>query len=177
MAAVALLLPLIARPFVDGLVWGPMDFAIMGLLLLSACLAWEFVGRGGGSLSYRRGMAVAVVTALLLIWITLAVGIIGAENDPANAMYGVVLAVLVIGALAARLQPRGMARALVFTALAQMLAGLVALVAGWGSTTPSGTGAVAVLTLIFSLLWLASAWLFRRAGQEALTLQGPTTSL
>jgi hypothetical protein len=32
-----------------------------------------------------------------------------------------------------------------------------------------------VLTLIFSLLWLASAWLFRRAGQEALTLQGPTT--
>jgi hypothetical protein len=48
----------------------------------------------------------------------LAVGIIGSEDNPANLMYGGVLAVGIIGAIIARFEPHGMARALVATTLA-----------------------------------------------------------
>ena len=62
----------------------------------------------------------------MLVWINLAVGIIGSEDNPANLMYGGVLAVGVAGAVAARFRPGGMARALAATALAQ----------GWSAQSP-----------------------------------------
>lgn len=37
--------------------------------------------------AYRTALAVAIVTALLLIWLSLGVGIIGRDGDPANRMY------------------------------------------------------------------------------------------
>jgi hypothetical protein len=52
-----------------------------------------------------------------------------------------------------------MAIALVATAVAQVTVAIVALVAGYGFTGP--------LTVFFTGLWLASAWLFRKAaGRE-----------
>ena len=53
-------------------------------------------------------------------------------------MYGGVLAVGIVGAIIARFQPDGMARALVATALAQMVVAVIALIAGWGSGTGRG---------------------------------------
>jgi hypothetical protein len=88
----------------------------------------------------------------------LAVGIIGSEENPANLMYGGVLAVGIMGAVLARFQPHGMARALVGTALAQALVAVIALSAGWGSAL--------ILTGIFVALWLTSAQLFRKAARE-----------
>ena len=66
----------------------------------------------------------------------LAVGIIGTEDNPANLMYGGVLAVGIVGAIIARFQPHGMARALVATALAQALVAVIALIAGLGFAGP-----------------------------------------
>jgi hypothetical protein len=149
----------------DEVDWDEIDFAVAGALLFGACGAWE-LARRTGTIAYRAAVGVAVVATLVLIWINLAVGIIGSEDDPGNLLYGGVLAVGILGALGARFQPRGMARALVATALAQMLAGVVALVAGLGSTAASWPGAILVLTGVFAVLWLASAWLFRKAARE-----------
>ena len=88
----------------------------------------------------------------------LAVGIIGNENNPANLMHGGVLSVGIIGAIVARLQPLGMAHALVATALAQALVAVIALIIGLGNTL--------ILTGLFVALWLTSAWLFRKAARE-----------
>ena len=71
-----------------------------------------------------------------------------------------VLAVAVIGALLARFRPDGLARALVATALAQLLVGAVALIAGPGPAPPWDA---LVLCGFFAALWLLSAGLFRRA--------------
>ena len=76
-------------------------------------------------------------------------------------MYGGVLAVGIIGACIARFQPDGMARALVATALAQMVVAVIALLAGLGST-----GDIVMLMGFFAGLWLLSAWLFRKAARE-----------
>ena len=87
-----------------------------------------------GNSAYRAAVGVALAAAFILVWVNLAVGIIGSEDNPANVMYGGVLAVGIIGAIIARFQPHGMARALVATALAQALVAVIALIAGWGST-------------------------------------------
>jgi hypothetical protein len=73
-------------------------------------------------------------------------------------MYGGVLAVGIIGAVIARFQPHGMARALVATALAQVSVAVIALIGGLGYAL--------VLTGFFVALWLTSAGLFRRAARE-----------
>jgi hypothetical protein len=66
-----------------------------------------------------------------------------------------VLAVGIIGTLIARFQPRGMARALFATALAQMLVAVIAQIARLGFTF--------ILNGFFAALWVGSALLFRRA--------------
>ena len=66
--------------------------------------------------------------AFLIVWLNAAAGLIGIEDDdPANLLYVGVLAIGFIGAIIARLQPRGLARALFATALAQALVGAIAL--------------------------------------------------
>ena len=66
-------------------------------------------------------VAVTVISAMLLVWINLAVGIVGNEVHPANLMYVGVLAVGLLGALLSRGQSRGMARAMSAMALCQTL--------------------------------------------------------
>jgi hypothetical protein len=107
--------------FTDEVVWGPTDFVVAGVLLFGTGITYELLARKAGNIAYRAAVGAAVATALLLVWMNLAVGIIGHEEDPANLMYVGVLAVGIVGALIARFQPEGMARALVAMALVQAL--------------------------------------------------------
>src|SRR3712207_9407040 len=100
----------------------------MGAMLFGACGAFELAARMTGNNAYRAAVAVAVVAVFLLVWINLAVGVIGSEDNPANLLYLGVLAVGFLGAIIAGLRPRGMARTLFAMALAQALVPLIALV-------------------------------------------------
>jgi hypothetical protein len=111
---------------------------------------------------YRSAMGVALGTTLVLIWLSLGVGIIGADGDPANLMYFGVVAVGVIGAVIARFQPHGMARALLAMALAQGLVAMIALIARLGLPW-SGPAEILLLNGFFVALFLGSAWLFKRS--------------
>jgi hypothetical protein len=163
-AAIILLLALLANQFVEGAAWSPADFVFAGALLLGVCLTYEFLARTTANVAYRAAVGVAVAAAFILIWLSLSVGIIGRDGDPANLMYLGVLAVGAVGALIARLHPTGMARALFATALAQMSVALFALVAGLGYPW-SGPLELSVLNGFFVALFLGSAWLFRRAAR------------
>jgi hypothetical protein len=165
-AALILLLPLVAMQFTDEVVWDETDFAVIGVMLFGACGAYELAARMTGNIAYRAAVGVAVVAAFILIWINLAVGVIGSEDNPANLMYGGVLAVGIFGALIVRFQPHGMAHALAATALVQALVGVLALIAGLGSTGANWPGVIVVLTGLFGALWLISAWMFRKAARE-----------
>ena len=113
---------------------------------------------------YRFAVGVALAAAFILIWLSLGVGIIGKDGDPANLMYFGVLAVEIIGAIIARLQPHGMARALFATAFAQALVAVIALIAGLGLPW-SGPAEILGLNGFFIALFAGSAWLFRRAAR------------
>ncbi len=165
-AVLILLMPLAAMQFTEALAWDGADFALLGAMLFAACGACELAARTSGGTAYRAATTIAVAAALLLVWLNLAVGLIGSEDDPANLMHGGVLLLGIVLACIGRLRPRGMARALVATALAQVLVGAIAVLAGLGAEGANWPWTVVLLTAAFAALWLASAWLFRRAARE-----------
>lgn len=111
---------------------------------------------------YRLAAGLAIVATLLIVWINLAVGIIGEPDHPANLLYAGVPAVALAGALVARFRPGGMANALLLAALAQALVGAVTLAARLGAPVTPWQSYV-VLNAILLAFWLSSARLFRRA--------------
>jgi hypothetical protein len=163
-AALILLLPLVAMQFTDEVNWDVADFAFAGALLIGTGVTYELAVRKTGDTAYRSAVGVALAAAFILAWMNLAVGIIGTEDNPANLMYIGVLAVGFIGAIIARFQPDGMARALFATALAQALVAVIALLAGLGSPW-SGPGEILILNGFFVALFVGSAWLFRKAAR------------
>ena len=116
--------------------------------------------------SYRFATILALATAFILVWLIGAVGVIGVEGDPFDLMYFGVLAVGLIGAIAARLQPHGMARALFATAFAQALVTFVALVVGKHQSSVSSVPEILILNGFFIALFLGSARLFRNAARQ-----------
>ena len=115
--------------------------------------------------AYRAAVGVALAAAFVLVWLSLGVGIIGADGDPANTMYFGVLAVGIVGAIVARFRPHGMARALFATALAQALVAVIALIAGLGLPW-SPPLEILALNGFFVALFVGSALLFRYSGRE-----------
>lgn len=165
--ALLLLIPLVAMQFTDEVKWGVFDFVFAGALLFGAALSYELIAKKGGATAYRTAVGVAVATALILVWVNAAVGIIG-DDESFNMMYFGVLAIGAIGALLARFRPEGMALALAVTATAQMLVpSIVLAIPGLRGALmePPGVGAVFALNAVFAALWLLSAWLFWKAGR------------
>jgi len=161
--ALILLLPLLAMQFTDEVVWDLADFAVAGALLFGTGLTYELVARKIGSIEYRVAVGVALAAALILVWANLAVGLIGSEDELANVMYVGVLAVGLIGAIIARFRPRGMARALFATALAQALVAVIALIAGMHQYSGSSVSEIVYVNVFFVALFIVSALLFQRA--------------
>jgi hypothetical protein len=168
--ALLLLIPLVAMQFTDEVVWSLADFVVAGVLLFGTGLAFELVARKGGTFAYRAAVGVACAAALLLIWLNLAVGLIGSEDHPANLMYIGVLAIAFIGAYFARFRPLAMSRALFATALAQTLVTAIVMIA-WELPASSGVAEVVGVNAFFVALWVVSALLFRHAGDHSFKIQ------
>ena len=164
--------------FTDGVAWGPVDFALAGVLLVGTGLVLQLAARQAGNTAYRAAVGVALAAAFLLVWMILAVGVIGEAGDPADLMYVGVLAVGIVGAGVARFQPEGMARALLATALAQALVAVIALIAGKHEAPISSVAELVGLNGLFVALFVGSAWLFTRArgGAPATAAASPSAT-
>jgi hypothetical protein len=58
----------------DGWHWDFFDFCVMGALLFGAGLCYEFFARKLGTRKRRLALGVAILSAVLAIWVELAVG-------------------------------------------------------------------------------------------------------
>jgi len=116
--------------------------------------------------AYRSAVAVAVGAAVFLVWGMAALGVVGIEGDPADLMFFGVLAVGIGGAIVARFQPDGMARAMLVTAAATILVGVIALMLGKHEAEYSSVLEILGLTGMFATLFAGSAWLFRSAAEQ-----------
>ena len=158
--AALLSIPLIAMQFSNEVTWTASDFAVAGTLFLVAGSAYQFVALKAPNVVYRFAAALAVFTALFLIWINLAVGIIGSEDNPQNWIYVCVLAVEFMGVLISRLKARGMANAMFASAVSIAAIGVYAIVARLDDV-PHMVG----IHLMFTLMFTSAGLLFRRAAE------------
>ena len=76
-AAVLLALPAVAMQFTDEVDWSGADFFVMAVLLGALCLGIEQVVTRTASTKTRIGVAAGLVGLFVIIWIELAVGIVG----------------------------------------------------------------------------------------------------
>jgi hypothetical protein len=128
------------------------------------------------STDYRTAVGAAFASLLILFWRIGAVGIMGTGDEhPADLMYIVVPVVGIIGAIIARFQPHGMARAMFAMALAQMLVPAIVVVAEL-NLVPISMSELISFTLIvngpFAALFIGSGLLFGRAARK----QRPVTA-
>ncbi|MFN3596468.1 MAG: hypothetical protein ACK41D_04285 [Rubricoccaceae bacterium] len=170
-AALLLLAPLIAMQFSDEVAWTAGDFAFAALLVLSVGVPLELLARSRRPATYRLAAALALAVWFLTLWLTGAVGIIGSEAHPANLLYYGALGLGAVGALAARLRPRGLARVTGALALALVAFAAAALVAGWGAEAPAWPWPMLALNGFFAALLATATTLFRRAAEAGAASQ------
>jgi hypothetical protein len=152
-AAILLLLPYAANA-----PWTVFDYVFAAALLGSLGLVLELVVRKSRNLAFRFGAAVAVIAAVLTVWINGAVGMIGSEDNPYNLLFLGVPPIALMGAFIARFRPAGMSRAMAVAAAVQGAFGAVGMVADLRG---------GIFSLTFAGLWLLAAFLFRNAAQSA----------
>jgi hypothetical protein len=157
-----LLIPLCGNLYVRGWQWSPFDFVAAFVVLFGAGIMFEWVASKGVTSAYRVAVGVACATGLVLLWINMAVGLIGSDDNPANLMYLAILALAFSGAYLAGFEPRRISRALLTTAVAQALVPVFALVLNPNDFSP-GVAKVFCLNSFFVAMWVVSAMLFRHA--------------
>ena len=113
--------------------------------------------------AYRLAVGFALTAVFVIVWLNVAAGLIGIEDDdPANLLYVGVLAIGSIGAIIARFQARGLASAFFATALAQALVGAIAL------KLPNTASSVQIVVVhgVLVALFAGAAFLFRYAARK-----------
>lgn len=146
--------------------WDLLDFAVAGGLLASVAGAFVLAMKVSAHPAYRAAMALALLAGLAIVWVALAVGIIGA-GGPADLLYAGILALGLAGASVSRLRPRGMAFTVFAMAAAAAGVGVIAVLV----TARDGFGQEVRVVLVFNALLVAafsvSGLLFRRAAKGA----------
>ena len=156
-AAGLLLLPAVAMQFTDEVNWDGFDFLVMGGMLLTVCVLYEVAARLARNNAYMVAAAIAVGGAFLTVWANGAVGILGNEDNPANALFYAVIAFEFAASVLVLFRARPMAWVMAATAAVQFGVCVYAWLAGLGH--------VWVFTGVMCALWLASARLFHAAAR------------
>ncbi len=162
-ALAALMVPLVASRMVEGWNWGARTFVLVYVLFFGTGMAYAVIARRRGAWSYKVGVGVALLAGFALGWSNM-VHVAGTEN-PANLVYYSVLAVGLVGACLARLEPRGLARTLF--AMAAILT-LISVLLPSGAP-PYMARNMAIGHAVYVALFAASGLLFRHAGLSRVT--------
>ena len=157
LAAGLLALPALAMQFTDDVNWTGGDFLFAAVIFGTVGGLLELAARASSNLAYRVAVAAAVVCGFLQIWINLAVGIIGNEDNSPNWTYFAVVFMAAAGAIVALGDPRALMRAMLAAAGAQFLFSIIHALDG--TPTP-------IIDGFFILVWVLAARLFARAAKE-----------
>lgn len=154
--AALIALPAIAMLAGGDVNWGPEDFTFAIILfgLLGGGIELTMRSRQLGA--YRWASVLALGLGFVTLWINLAVGIIGNDDNPLNGHYIYVLGIPIVGALVARFKANGMALAMIATALAHGIIAGIAFAAGYN---------IIPFALVIGGLHGVAAYLYRSAAK------------
>jgi hypothetical protein len=157
-AILLLIAPAVAMQFEGtGVNWTAGDFVFAAVAFGTVGGLFELTARASSNFAYRIAVAMAVACGFLQIWINLAVGIIGSEDNSANWTYFAVVFLAASGAIVALGNSRELVRAMLAAAGAQIIFSIIHAING--TPTPIVDG-------FFVALWVAAARLFSRADRE-----------
>lgn len=156
-AAALLALPAVAMRLTAEVQWTASDFVAMGLLMGGTGLLIEVAVRLSPHWAYRTAACIALFTCFFQIWVNLAVGIIGSENNDLNGWFAAVPLTAAAGSVLAGFAPRGMRAAMGATLAVQLAIAIIAWQAGYN---------ILPITALFCTLWLLAAGLFGRAAAD-----------
>lgn len=166
-AALFFLLPVVGQFTIDDFQWGPGDFVIFAVMLAVLCSLYEIAAWISDTITYRVAAGIVLLSSFALVFINLAVGIIGSEDHPANMMYFAVVLAGFLAALFVRFSAIGMVWVMTGMASAQVVVAIIGASVQWASpdfdrNMPLGT---LVVSGAFALVWLAAAALFHAAAK------------
>ncbi|MBX2946858.1 MAG: hypothetical protein KF725_13570 [Cyclobacteriaceae bacterium] len=164
--ALILMVPLVAMQFTNEVNWSFSDFLIMGILLFSTGLGYVLLTHYSPGLINRVAFGSAIGSTFLLIWVNLAVGLIGGGPNPGNLMYIGVVAIVIIGTYFSRFTSRGMERTMLAASLAVILVAVIALLTGMQHYPGSSVGEIIGVNAFFVMLFAVSGLVFRKAALE-----------
>ena len=158
--------PIIAMRLTADPAWTGLDFALFGALLMMIGLGCDLVVRHVRTGVARLAWAITLSTAAGLTLANGAVGLMGGEGAEANALFGLVLGVLVIGTAGARARAGRMAYVLGAAAGTQLAVVTVILLAQLGPPLGAARWDALISGPGFALLWLMAAYLFQKAAKR-----------
>ncbi len=169
--ALLLLVPLSFKFFTAEMAWTLSDFISAGALIFSTGFAYKLITRileprRENSIIYRVAVGFALFTGLFLIWVNLAVGIIGSEDNAINGLYFCVIFIGIIGAFIARFKPKGMSLTMYGMAITQAIIAIIALFNGMAGATGSSAYEILAVNGFFITLFVVSAIVFQYAAQK-----------
>lgn len=162
-AALLLALPLVAMQFTREVAWTPGDFLFAAVMLAFLGGSIELAAARSAKLAYRVGLACAALACFLILWATGAVGIIGSENNPANTLYLVLVAGVLVGWAVTRLRARGLALVSFAGAAGLALIAAYAIANGIGTEGAAFPRDIIGGTAMFGGLFLLSGLLLRKS--------------
>lgn len=164
--ALTLLIPLVAMQFTTEVDWSIGDFIIMGLLIFSTGATYVLATGLINNLAYRIAIACALGTTFLLIWVNLAVGLIGSGPHAGNLMYLGVIVIGIIGAIFSRFTAGGLERTMYAMAFSLVLIAVIALMANMQNYPGSSVTEIIGVNGFFATLFAVAGLLFRYVVHE-----------
>lgn len=161
-----LMIPLIAMQFSSEVDWSPGDFIIMGALIFAIGFLYVLATRFVSNIVYKVAIAAALGSTFLMIWVNLAVGLIGAGPHWGNFMYMGVILVGIIGTALSRFTPAGMERTMYGMASTFVLIAAIALIAKMQEYPQSSVVEIIGVNGFFTILFAVAGLLFRYVALE-----------
>ena len=158
---IILSIPLVAMQFTNQVDWKPVDFIVMGALIFGTGSSYVLLTRTSPNIIHRAAVAMAIGSTLLLIWVNLAVGLIGSGPNAANLMYIGIVIIVIAGTFLSRFTIKGMERVMFITALTLLLFAVIQLLTKMNEYPGSSVTEVIAINAFFATLFAVAGLLFR----------------
>lgn len=165
-AAGLMLAPVVVRLVSGDFGWSVGDNMFVAVVLFVGSFIFDRAARRAPNFSYLAGVAAALAAGFGLFVVNGAVGLVGSEDQAHNRWFLAVILAAIVGAVAARGRTEDLARAMLAAGVAHILVSAAVLISTGGASDGDARMEVVGLS-VFAAIWLASAWLFRRASSVA----------
>jgi hypothetical protein len=161
LTGLVLMIPLVAMQFTDEVNWTVSDFIVMGALIFITGTIIVLILRKTTNIAYQVAFMLAIGTTFLMIWVNLAVGLIGSGPNPGNLMYIGVIAVLSVGVYLSRFKIPALERVMFTTAFSLILLAIIALLTNMHQYPGSSMIEIIGVNLFFATPYIIAGLLLR----------------